>query len=256
MASSHGVSMPGELIVGPKGAQLRDILEAYVATLEPGSPLPSERELAQRFGVARMTVRGQIDQMVHRGLVYRQLRRGTFVAVPRHAHTEELTTFTEDMRARGLEPGARRIEVDELRADRTLAARMEVSVGNKVFRVRRVRTADGFPMALEESYLPAARFPDVTESDFTTGSLYELLNERYHVAVEEADVRITVLSLSVENARLLETEAGAPAFLSERTARERDGVLVEFASLIYRGDRYEVLMHPRRRSAEEAAAEA
>lgn len=235
-----------ELAEGPKGTQVREILENYIATLPPGSPLPSERELAERFSVARTTVRDQIERMASHGLVYRQRRRGTFVAEPRLSHTERLTTFTEDMQARGLEPGSRLLGVDTVRAGQTLATRMEVSVESKLLRIRRVRTADGVPMALEESYLLANRFKDLRESDFASGSLYELLATRYDITVGEATVRITVLALDQDQAAHLDTEDGAPAFLLERTARDTDGSVVEFASSIYRGDRYEVLMHPQR----------
>jgi GntR family transcriptional regulator len=147
-SSPAASSLPDELVGTRKGAALQEVLESYVAALEPGSALPSERELAERFGVARMTVRAQIERMAHRRLVYRQQGRGTFVAERRLAHTEHLTSFTEDMRARGLTAGARRLGVDTLPATRSLAARLEVPVGSTVLRVHRVRTADGVPMAL------------------------------------------------------------------------------------------------------------
>src|ERR1700754_2295075 len=90
----------------PKGQQLREILEGLLAELEPGSALPSERELAERYGVARMTVRGEIDRLTQEGVTYRIHGRGTFVAEPRVAQASLLSSFTEDMRARGMEPSS------------------------------------------------------------------------------------------------------------------------------------------------------
>ncbi|MGZ4441664.1 MAG: GntR family transcriptional regulator [Nocardioidaceae bacterium] len=231
---------------GSKGAQLQEILESYVNDLEPGSPLPSERELADRFGVARMTVRGQLERLVHRGLVYRQPGRGPFVAERMLAHTERLTSFTEDMRARGLVPGARLLATETIRAGRALAARLEVSQGSQVVRVRRVRTADDVPMAVEQTHLPARRFPGLAKRDLATGSLYDVLLTAYDVQLGDAVHRVTVVSLGPEEAKLLAASPGQPSFRIERTTRDTDGVVVEYASSVYRGDRYELLMHARR----------
>ena len=198
------------------------------------------------LGVARMTVRLQLDRLAQRGSLYRQRGRGTFVAERRVAHTEHLTSFTEDMRARGLEPGSRLLGIEEIRADAHLATRLEISASSRVIRIRRVRTADAEPMAAEQTHLPARRFPGLLDEDLDHGSLYDLFEQRYAVRVAEADQRVTVTDLTDEEARLLETEAGRPAFRIERTTRDSDGAVIEFASSVYRGDRYEVLMHARR----------
>jgi GntR family transcriptional regulator len=241
-----GSALPDNLPEGLKGAQLQEILEAYVAGLEPGSPLPSEREMAQRFGIARMTVRGQLERLVHRGLVYRQPGRGTFVAERMLSHTDHLTSFTEDMHVRGLTPGARLVEAGLIQADRALAARMEISRGSQVARIRRVRTADTAPMAVEVTHLPARRFPGLIDQDLTTQGLYELLVNSYGVQIRQGVHRVTVLTLEPADAALLEVSPGQPAFRIERTTRDADGVVIEYASSIYRGDRYELIIHARR----------
>jgi GntR family transcriptional regulator len=237
------VEMPA---TGAKGARLQEIFEEWVTELEPGSPIPSERDLAEHFGVARMTVRLQLDRLAQRGLLYRHRGRGTFVAERRVAHTEHLTSFTEDMRARGLEPGSRLLGIEERRAGAALAARLEISASSRVVRIRRVRTADAEPMAAEETHVPARRFPDLVNQDLDHGSLYDLFEHRYGVLVAEAVQRVTVADLTAEEAKLLETEPGRPAFRIERTTRDPEGTVIEFASSVYRGDRYEVLMHARR----------
>jgi GntR family transcriptional regulator len=231
---------------GAKGARLQQIFETWVAELPPGSPIPSERDLAENFGVARMTVRLQLDRLAQRGLVYRHRGRGTFVAERRFAHTEHLTSFTEDMHARGLEPGSRLLGIEEIRAGVDLAARLEISAASRVIRIRRVRTADAEPMAAEQTHLPARRFPGILHADLEHGSLYELFESRYGVRVAEATQRVTVVDLSPADADLLETEPGRPAFRIERTTRDANGDVLEFASSVYRGDRSEVVMHARR----------
>lgn len=245
-SDSSGSTLPDNLPEGSKGAQLQEILEAYVARLEPGSPLPSEREMAQRFGIARMTVRGQLERLVHRGLVYRQPGRGTFVAERMLSHTDHLTSFTEDMQARGLTPGARLVQAGLIQADRALAARMEISQGSQVARIHRVRTADAAPMAVEVTHLPARRFPGLVDQDLTTHSLYDLLVNTYGVQIREGMHRVAVISLEPDDAALLEVAPGQPAFRLERTTRDADGVVIEYVSSIYRGDRYELIMHARR----------
>ena len=91
---------------GPKGQALRGILEELLAALPPGAALPSERELADRYGLARMTVRSEIERLTAEGLVYRLQGRGTFVSEPRVAQAGALSSFTEDMVSRGLTPGS------------------------------------------------------------------------------------------------------------------------------------------------------
>jgi GntR family transcriptional regulator len=231
---------------GAKGARLQEIFEVWVSELPAGTAIPSERDLAEHFGVARMTVRLQLDRLAQRGLLYRHRGRGTFVAERRVAHTEHLTSFTEDMRARGLEPGSRLLGMEEIRAGAALAARLEISASSRVVRIRRVRTADAEPMAAEQTHVPARRFPGLLEQDFGHGSLYDLFEHRYDVRVAEAVQRVTVGDLTDEEAELLETEPGRPAFRIERTTRDAEGTVIEFASSVYRGDRYEVLMHARR----------
>jgi GntR family transcriptional regulator len=86
--------LPKRLPRGPKGQALREILEGLVASLPPGSPLPSERLLADRYDLARMTVRTEVDRLVAEGAVYRLHGRGTFVAEPRVAQAVILSSFT------------------------------------------------------------------------------------------------------------------------------------------------------------------
>src|SRR5918999_1771719 len=142
----------------PKGEQLEEILEGYIATLAPGTALPSERVLAQRYRVARATVSQAIEGLAVRGLVYRVHGSGTFVAEPRFRQPETLTSFSEDMRARGMLPGSAVLRQEVVPAGEIIARQLEVEPGTPTVQIERVRTADGEPMALERTYLPAERF--------------------------------------------------------------------------------------------------
>jgi GntR family transcriptional regulator len=246
--------LPRRLADGrPKGEQLREILEAHVASLQPGSALPSERELAERFGVARMTVRGEIDRLTGDGLIYRAHGRGTFVAEPRVAQAVALTSFTEDMRSRGMTPSSKVVAQELIEASDALAARLEIRPGDPVMRLDRVRFADGVAMAFEHAYLPSARYPGIEAADFSGVSLFALLTERWEVELRDADQRVVASSISGDEAELLEVAEGDPGLRFRSLARDRDGRPAYYAVSLYRGDRYEIELRQIRPQADEAS---
>jgi GntR family transcriptional regulator len=224
----------------PKGEQLQEILEGVVGALDPGALLPSERLLAQRYGVARATVTQAIDGLVSRGLVYRVHGSGTFVAEPKFRQPLTLTSFTEDMRARGMTPGSLVRSQAIVPASEVVARHLALVPGTPVVHLERVRTADGEPMALERTHLPAQRLPGLEDADLTDASLYELLERKWGVRVAEADQWASVVRLGEEEAALLHVSAAQPALLFQRVTRDPAGTPVEYVRSLYRGDRYEV----------------
>jgi GntR family transcriptional regulator len=224
----------------PKGEALREILETLVSSLEPGAELPSERVLAERFGLARMTVRTEIDRLVTEGLVYRLHGRGTFVAEPRVAQAVLFSSFSEDMRARGLTPGSVVRSRELIEAGPFLARSLEVAAGAPVAEIERVRTADGAPMALERVYLPNERFPGIAEADLEHGSLFELLASRYDTRLSGADQRVVAVAIEAPEASLLGVEEGEPGLRFHTLARDIRGTPAYYATSLFRGDRYEI----------------
>src|SRR3954447_14840789 len=233
--------LPRRLADGrPKGEQLREILEAHAASLQPGSPLPSERELADRYRVARMTVRGEIERLASEGVIYRAHGRGTFVAEPRVAQALALTSFTEDMRGRGMTPSSRVLAQEPIAASAAMAARLELGRRARIIRLDRVRLADGVPMAYEQAYLPAARFPGVEETDFSGMSLFDQLAERWSVELGDADQRVVATAIEAEEAALLDVPEGQPGLRFRTLTRDRTQLPVYYAVSLFRGDRYEI----------------
>jgi GntR family transcriptional regulator len=224
----------------PKGEQLQEILEGVVGALDPGAVLPSERLLAQRDGGARATVTQAIDGLAARGLVYRVQGSGTFVAEPKFRQPLTLTSFTEDMRARGMTPGSVVRGQAIVPASEVVARHLALVPGTPVVHLERVRTADGEPMALERTHLPAQRLPGLEDADLTDTSLYELLERKWGVRVAEADQWASVVRVSDEEAALLHVSAEQPALLFQRVTRDPAGTPVEYVRSLYRGDRYEV----------------
>jgi GntR family transcriptional regulator len=237
--------LPKRLPRGAKGQALREILEDLVASLAPGSPLPSERVLAERYGLARMTVRTEVDRLVTEGAIYRLHGRGMFVAEPRVAQAVLFSSFTEDMRARGMKPGSIVFSQEVIEATPFVATTLEIAPGASVALIERVRTADGTPMALERAHLPADRFPGVEEADFAKGSLFELLG-RYGVRLRDADQRVVAVAIGSAEAELLGVSEGQPGLLFHTLARDASGTPAYYATSLYRGDRYEIELRQRR----------
>jgi GntR family transcriptional regulator len=233
--------LPPRLPAGlAKGRALREILEALAVSLGPGAALPSERLLAQHYGLARMTVRSELDRLVTEGLVYRLHGRGTFVAERRVAQAMALSSFSEDMRARGMTPGSIVRSQELIEAGPFLAGSLEVAPGAPLAEIERVRTADGDPVALERAYLPTERFPGIEQADLSEGSLFGLLESRYQLILADADQRVVAVTIEPGEADLLQVAEGAPGLRFHTLARGRDGTPAYFASSLYRGDRYEI----------------
>ncbi len=232
--------LPTRLGAGPKGRELRAILGGLVESLPAGSPLPSERELAERFELARMTVRGELDRLVAEGLVYRIHGRGTFVAEPRVAQAMAFSSFSEDMRARGLVPGSLVRSQALIESDGFLAGALALVPGAPVFCLERVRTADGDPMAVEHAFLPAERLQGIEGLDFTTASLFEVLAERYGICLRDAHQRVLAVAIEGDDAAVLGAEEGQPGLSFHTLARDGEGRPAYYAVSLFRGDRYEV----------------
>jgi GntR family transcriptional regulator len=232
--------------------RLRDGLEALIVHGQPGERLPSERELAATYGVARMTVRAALGRLARRGAIRRVQGDGTYIAEARFAQSPALTSFTEDMRARGIEPGAILIAQRREAADDRVAKYLGVSVSEPIVVVERVRTGNGEPVAVELAHLPSQRFPGLEEVDVVQRSLYDVLARDYGCVLRSCEQRVTAEPVGDEPAALLGVATGSPVLRIERVTRDVNGIAVEFVSSVYRGDTYE--LHTEHLRSEEGTA--
>ena len=176
--------------------------------LQVGQAIPSERRLSSDLGISRLTVRAALDDLVRDGYLERRHGAGTFVSEPKIAQQLTLTSFSEDMRRRGMVAGSRTIELRETHAGAAVGRALKVSPDARVVLIRRLRLADGEPMALETLHVPAALVPGLTRERLENASFYEMLERDYGV----------VLSGSLEDLTLA-IDVGATEKLRESRRR-------------------------------------
>jgi len=221
-----------------KQDEVRDHIEAIVEGLPVGAALPPERDLAVRFEVSRMTVRHALDVLVRRGLLQRRQGAGTFVTDAKVDQLLGATSFSEDVIARGMVPGATCLHVRAVPAGSELAHRMGLMEGRELLDILRVRTIDAEPVALEQAFLVASDVPGLSAEDLEDGSLYALLADRYGRRIARGEQTLEAVVLDATQSRALGVRRGAPAFHLERTSWDHDERVVEHVRSTYRGDRF------------------
>ncbi|WP_393916778.1 GntR family transcriptional regulator [Halostreptopolyspora alba] len=222
-------------------AETREALTDLIGGMRPGDALPPERDLATRLSVSRTTLRKAIADLVGTGRLARRHGVGTFAAGPKLAQALSATSFTEDMRARGFEPGSRTLSARTHPAGAVLGRRLEISPGAEVLRVHRLRLADGEPMAIEELHVPSALVPGLSGDDLANHSFYALLEHRYAVRIVAGTQALEPTVTTPEESELLGVPVHSPSFLFERTSHTENGRVVEFVRSVYRGDRYRIV---------------
>lgn len=226
----------------PKYYQLASILREQIeeGRLNAYETIPSERNLEEIYAVSRTTIRQAIDLLVRQGFLYREHGRGTFVSPQKlQKGISELTSFSEDMRRRGLEPGQKILDISVTPAPENVRKHLELPEGCEVLRIERLRLGSGTPMGLQTSYIALPEGQTVTREEIEqTGSIYRLLQEKFHLIPTEADETLEVTLATPREAALLQISEGSPMLLSERTTYSQFRRAIEFVKILYRGDRY------------------
>src|SRR3954454_19803111 len=217
--------------------QVLDLIER----LDVGEAIPSKRQLSADLGVSRLTVRAALDDLVREGLLVRRRGSGTFVSEPKIAQELTMTSFTEDMRRRGMEPGSRTVELKTQPAGAWLGRILHVSPGEPLVVVKRLRLADDETMAIETLHVRASLVPGLSPQDLEDHSFYALLTDRYGIDIVGGLDVIEPTVTTEEESKYLGVPLHSPAFLFERTTRSREGEVVEYVRSIYRGDRYRLV---------------
>lgn len=230
--------------------QLEEIIKDLIekGELKPGDSLPAEREYAEQFQISRMTVRQALNELVNDGYLYRVKGKGTFVA-ERKPKIEQalqgLTSFTEDMKARGMKPGSQLLQFEIIQATSLIANQLGIQEYGPVYEMKRIRLADNEPMALETNYISTNFIKGLTEK-IVNQSLYSYIEKQLNLKIDYAS---QVIESSIANeleAEYLNILPGAPIMLIQRNTFLKDGTPVEFVKSTYRADRYKFMIQMNR----------
>jgi GntR family transcriptional regulator len=227
---------------GPLYVKLRMMIEEAVASgrLKHGDALPAERDIADAADISRVTVRKAIDELVSEGLLVRRRGSGTFVVKPVQRMQQplsQLTSFTEDMRRRGMVAGSRWLGRGLFYPTAQETMMLGLAGNARVARLDRLRTADDMPIALERTSLPDDLLPD---PDAVDNSLYLCLLGS-NIRPVRANQRISAVLLKDEESRLLGVPPGSAALSVQRIAYLESGRVMEMSTALYRSDAYDLV---------------
>lgn len=210
---------------------------------KPGEQLPTENDLIARYRVSKITVRQALRELATLGYIRREQGRGTFVQrLPLEEGPRELTSFTGEMRQHGIAATSLVLDQGGIAAPPDIAAKLGIAPLDMVFRLRRLRFADGQPMGVQTAYVAMALVPGITELSFTNASLYEIFASRYDLHPCRARETHVAVLVSAEDAALLRTSPGSPGFAAERITYDADGRPIEYVKSVMRGDRYKIVL--------------
>jgi GntR family transcriptional regulator len=229
----------------PLYAQLKENLIAAIGRgdLTPGDQIPSQRVLCERYGMSHMTVRRAINDLIGEGVIYTIPGKGLYVTERKYdAESSPLIGFSEDMARRGMTATSQVLAAEPISASTVLAHALGVEVGATLVYLRRLRLADGEPMALQGSYLPHALCPGLLEQDLATRSLFQLLREDYRLNLASGTTSVEAALADAEQARLLTLPLPAPLLIVEQLTYLDTGQAIEFVRTAYRADRYRLRM--------------
>jgi GntR family transcriptional regulator len=224
-----------------KQSETRDRVLDLIERLDVGQAIPSERQLSADLGVSRLTVRAALDELVREGHLLRRRGAGTFVSEPKIAQELTMTSFTEDMRRRGMRPESKTLELKVVPAGARLGRFLHVSPSEPIIVAKRLRLADRDTMAIETLHVREALVPGLTAKELERKSFYELLRERYNIVIAGGTQTIEPTVTNEDESEALGVPLHSPAFLFERFTHAENGDAVEFVHSIYRGDRYRLV---------------
>lgn len=221
--------------------QLVDILmEKIDHEYRPGDLLPSERELSERYGLSRTTVRLALSELEQLGLVVRKHGRGTFVMDRSNSLTNLMQTysFTDQMRAMGRVPETTILEFAEIDADKNLAEKMGILPGDRLFKLKRLRSADGTPMMVEQTFLPVRKFLALKRNLLESMPLYNIIEQVYSEKIRFAEEEFYASVARPSDAHILDIAESAPVLDLERVTYNTSNEVIEYTLSVARADQF------------------
>ncbi|MFL7814459.1 MAG: GntR family transcriptional regulator [Anaerolineales bacterium] len=207
--------------------------------LQPGSRLPSEKELSEKHQVGRNTIRHALSELTAKGYLESVQGVGTFVTETLFPKTVEfLYGFSQEMAQRGKVVGSRVLEARIIPADPALARILRIQLGGEVVFLNRLRLVDGKPAAIERAYLPHSFCHGILEHDFSVESLYDVLASQYNMKPDHAEQEIGAEIATSQVAELMGLTQPAAVLVIRRETRTADGRVIEYVESEFRADRF------------------
>ncbi len=224
----------------PLYIQIASILRQSIENgqFNKGEKLPSENELVQRFGISRITATAALDELVKARLAYRQRGRGTFVAQPFLSNFSFFSSFTEDMRERGLEPSSRLVCRRVVKPDQEILEKLRMSADADYYCLKRVRLANNEPVVYQSAYLPVEMYPALERTDFEKQYLYEVMRKTYGYKPTWGEAIVEARAATSEEADFLDIKNGAPVLIIWHLTLDDRSVVLEYVRSVYRSDRF------------------
>ena len=218
-------------------------IEAWLRELilkgHPGAAIPSEVEIAASFDVSRMTARQAVLNLMREGLVDRRRGAGTFIADnPIHRREGVLLSFTEDMKRRGLRPSSELISAKKEIATEADCKALSLKIPSSVIVIKRLRLADGIPLALEKVVL-ITKCANVLEEDLEKGSLHDALR-KIGISPTLASGWLTARLATSQEAKKLDVPSKSPLLVETRVIEDQNGEQIEHTETAYAANRYVV----------------
>lgn len=221
--------------------QLKEILKEQIeeGILAPGDLLPSERELSEKYGISRPTVRQALKELVYEGLLTREKGKGTFVAKPKleYGFIQHFVTFYEDMAQRGYTLRTRVLRKEVQEAPKRVAKALQLKEGEKIIFLERLRFVEDEPVVWVQNHIPHHLCPGLLEEDLTDRSLYGLLLEKYHLKPQWAEVSLEPVVATDLDSSLLGIDPGAPVLLLENITYDTENRPIDLFISRFRGDK-------------------
>lgn len=221
--------------------QLVDVLKEKIETeMEANSMLPSERELSAKYGLSRTTVRLALQELENLGYIYKQHGRGTFVSSLSEQTTNLMGaySFTEQMLEMGKMPDTTIIGFETIEATKYLSQRMNLSLGDKLIQLKRLRSADDMPMMVETSYLPLKKFMTLSEELLNQKPLYDLFSDVFNEVIKVAEEEFSASIATEEDAKLLDITKKSAVLHLLRTTYNIKNEVIEFTFSVARADQF------------------
>lgn len=225
--------------------QLREVVRTKIEEGEypPGTAIPSENELAETYGVNRLTVRNAIDALVTEGVLRRIQGKGAFVVGDRiERDLNSLGGFRQTIHDANAEPGTKILAKSKRRAGKKYASIFGIGEDDEIFYIRRFNTANGEPVSIEHTFVPCSKVPKLDGIDLAVFSLYEVYGF-YGVSPVRAWQTLDLVELEARDARMLGMDPGSTVLLFTCYSYDANGDVVEFTRSYNRGDKCSFTIH-------------